>query len=205
MGGPVTTIKVYKGNVDFIDSTKFWFDSLDQDLVFENQFNEIITFKKGIFNSSSGQQNVGNTYYGESNGCDEADKYYDYFEYPIHEYKFESAPESIKIVYTKSSGGLNFLYSNPTFKDKTPDALIVYVNDYGFNISPPSTSPRMPNKIFDTLTLGGKLYSKVIYTFRDTTGLSGNISPAGIFGVYYVIPKGLVGYEYNNGVKCFAK
>ncbi|MDP1727482.1 MAG: hypothetical protein Q8M15_11915 [Bacteroidota bacterium] len=202
MPGPTQNIK--KGDLLLNDSTQYWVDSIDQALVFSNQINNIITFtSNGLINSIE-KQNIGFGYSVADGEC-ESHSNQDYYSYPIQDKIFKGNLITITIRRTKYYWDLNALVNSPQNKDKTQDGLEVNLNNYNFSIYPKDRWVTARYKYFDTVTLGNKFYANVIYTYYDTTGLSYLRPETHPYGVYYIIPKGVVGFEFSNGDRYFAK
>ncbi len=203
-GMPGPTQNINKGALQFSDSSRYWIDSLNQPLVFVGDSSKKIIFGiNGIKNSTS-TQDIGGSYFisdGECGGHQDQD----YFTYPIQDYVFKSNTVSLTIRRTKYYWDLYSLYNNPGNKDKTQDGLEVNLNDYNFSIYPKDKWVTARYKSYDTISLGNRVYSNVIYTYYDTTGLS-HLSPeTHPYGVYYIIPKGVIGFEFSNGERYFAQ
>lgn len=202
MPGPTQYIK--KGDLILTDTTQYWIDSLSQDLVFANQINNVTALTSyGIFNSIE-KQNIGFGYSVADGEC-ESHPNQDYYSYPIQDKIFTSNLIKLTIRRTKYYWDLNALVNKPENKDKTQDGLEVHLNGYSFSIFPRDRWVTARYKNYDTITLGNKFYSNVIYTYYDTTGLSYLSPETHPYGVYYIIPKGVIGFEFSNGERYFAK
>jgi len=199
-----------KGEIKLSDSTKYWIDSLKQNLIFIGDSNKKIVFKTLGLSITNAKQKIGNTFFVQDNDC-EGTYHQNYFSYPIQDYSLNnntfpltSRKIELTIRRTKYESDLNTLYNNPENKDKTQDGLEVILNDYNFCIYPKSKWVTARYKIYDTIWLKNETFTNVIYTYYDTTGLSYLQPEIHPFGVYYSIPKGVIGFEFSNGERYLA-
>lgn len=193
MPGPNVSNKI--GEIKLDEQTKFWHDSLNQDLVFVSNFGKQITFNYlGPYISFEGKDINSKKF----ESIDDCDGYYkqDFYTVPAVSYLFKSDTISMAITRTKYEAHLSNIRVDTDRIDNLSDQLEVGLYNYRFLIYPRSKSALARYINYDTITLGNKLYNNIIYAYYDTAGNASFRPPIYTYGVYYNIPKGVVGFEF---------
>jgi hypothetical protein len=184
------------------DSSKYWLESLQQ--------NQFFTNKAGITNNLqiSGLQEytarIESTYEGliDRDGCEvENGHLIKFFTYPFQQFTLiDKNGTRLEIIRGKFIEDYEKVKQRPNELNKISDALYIMIDKYyQFDIIPRSKRALARYMMHDTITLGNKQLSNVLFAYQDTIGGSEYYKPTMPYGVYYKVDQGLVGYAFMNG------
>jgi hypothetical protein len=220
---PIETFKTV-GNIDLIDSTKAWIESIDTVLNFQNKMGNIVNMT--VYSSTFGTSNKDISTISIPSTCSNTTLTYQY-SIPVEQREFQIPQLRFTLILSREKSEYsNYVYDSndvPIQRSvKMGDELKVqmyfgYIGYYGdlsyyyptnLTILPKDNWNLARRIVYDTLTVGGKLFHNVYYCYRDTSDMSNmksfdlSIYP---MGVYYGFNNGILGFTLLNGDYWFRK